>query len=82
MVLGKGRFLRSLPFGRPTTRARDRYLRTPRLHKQADQPWLCLKERLSDSGTEQMIARRARAAGRGRINPHRFRHTFAHRWQR
>jgi integrase len=41
---------------------------------------LGLKGRLSDSGIEQMVARRARAAGLGRVNPHRFRHTFAHRW--
>jgi site-specific recombinase XerD len=82
VVLGKGRRLRSVPFGKSTTRALDRYVRARRLHKEAEQPWLWLglKGRLSDSGIEQMIARRARSAGLGRINPHRFRHTFAHRW--
>ena len=82
VVLGKGRRLRSVPFGKSTTRALDRYLRVRRSHEQADQSWLWLglKGRLSDSGIEQMIARRAEAAGLGRVNPHRFRHTFAHRW--
>ncbi|MEX1093904.1 MAG: tyrosine-type recombinase/integrase [Acidimicrobiia bacterium] len=82
VVLGKGRRLRSVPFGKSTTRALDRYVRTRRLHKAADQPWLWLglKGRLSDSGIEQMIARRAQAGGLDRVNPHRFRHTFAHRW--
>lgn len=82
VVLGKGQRLRSVPFGKSTTRALDRYIRIRRLHKDADQPWLWLglKGRLSDSGIEQMVARRARAAGLGRVNPHRFRHTFAHRW--
>jgi integrase len=82
VVIGKGRRLRSVPFGKSTTRAVDRYLRARRTHEQADQPWLWLglKGQLSDSGIEQMIARRAEAAGLGRVNPHRFRHTFAHRW--
>jgi integrase len=82
VVLGKGRRPRSVPFGKSTTRALDRYVRTRRLHKAADQPWLWLglKGRLSDSGIEQMVARRARAGGLGRVNPHRFLHTFAHRW--
>ena len=82
VVMGKGRRVRSVPFGKSTTRALDRYLRARRSHEQADQAWLWLglKGRLSDSGIEQMVARRGEAAGLGRVNPHRFRHTFAHRW--
>lgn len=81
-VLGKGRRLRSTPFGKNTTRALDRYLRARKQHKHHDLPWLWLggKGQLKASGIEQMIARRSRAAGLGRVHPHLFRHGFAHAW--
>ncbi len=35
---------------------------------------------MTDSGIRQALVERARAAGIGHLNPHLFRHTFAHRW--
>lgn len=82
VVLGKGRRLRTVPFGRKTTTALDRYLRERRRHKDAhlDSLWLGLKGPLSDSGISQVVLRRGRTAGLGRVHPHQFRHTMAHRW--
>jgi site-specific recombinase XerD len=82
VVYGKARKFRSVPFGKSTTRALDRYLRLRHSHHHArlDALWLGKKGALRDSGIEQMIARRSEAAGLGRVNPHRFRHTFAHSW--
>ncbi len=82
VVEGKGRRRRACPFGRKTAQALDRYLRIRGRHREADAPSLWLGQRgpVTDSGVAQLIERRTRAAGLGRINPHRFRHTFAHRW--
>lgn len=81
-VLGKGRRPRSCPFGAKTAQALDRYLRSRRGHKLAHTPalWLGRKQSLTVSGVTQMIKRRAIKAGVGHVNPHRFRHTFAHQW--
>jgi len=35
---------------------------------------------MTASGIAQMVERRSLTAGLGKVNPHRFRHTFAHRW--
>ena len=82
VVLGKGRRLRSVPFGHRTTTALDRYTRRRRLHPAAssDSFWLGLKGPLSSSGISQVVLRRGAQAGLGRVHPHQFRHTFAHRW--
>jgi integrase len=40
--------------------------------------WLGPKGALGDSGIAQMLARRCDLAGVPHINPHRFRHTWAH----
>lgn len=70
------------PGADPAVRAVDRYLRSRTRHPYADLPWLWLaqKGQLTDSGIYQMIRRRAREAGLPPINPHKFRHTFAHLW--
>jgi site-specific recombinase XerD len=80
LVLGKGRRPRMVPIGKKTVRALDRYIRERRRHRDADEPWLWLgrKGRLHESGIDQMLERRGRAAGIGHIHPHQFRHTFAH----
>jgi site-specific recombinase XerD len=81
-VMGKGRRLRSCPFGLKTSQVLDRYLRVRARHPyaQLDALWLTPKGKLTDSGVYQMIERRCDAAGLDRINPHKFRHTFAHQW--
>lgn len=82
IVLGKGRRQRACPFGHKTTDALRRYLRARAKHPRAadEALWLGKKGRMSDSGVAQMLQRRADDAGIGHLNPHRFRHTFAHRW--
>jgi len=81
-VLGKGRRIRVLPIGAKAVRVLDRYLRARAHHPYALEPWLWLgqKGRMTDSGIRQMLERRGEETGIGKVNPHRFRHTFAHRW--
>lgn len=82
VVRGKGNRLRTVPFGTKTVEALDRYLRVRRSHKSSKEPWLWLgkKGRLRDSGISQVVVRRGRQAGLGRVHPHQFRHSFAHHW--
>lgn len=81
-MLGKGRRIRILPIGAKAVRALDRYIRARASHPYAIEPWLWLgqKGRMTDSGVRQMLERRGEEAGIEKVNPHRFRHTFAHRW--
>lgn len=81
-VLGKGGRRRAVPFGRKTADALRRYLRARAAHPHAAQDalWLGKKGRMTDSGLRQMLERRALDAGLTGVNPHRFRHTFAHTW--
>jgi len=81
-VVGKGRRVRFLPIGSRTVKAVDRYLRARARHPHADEPelWLGRKGRMGVSGIAQMVERRAREAGIGHVNVHRFRHSFADRW--
>jgi site-specific recombinase XerD len=81
-VLGKGRRPRYLPIGARTVKALDRYLRSRAAHAHVDEPWLWLgrKGRMGVSGVRQMLERRSIEAGVSRINPHAFRHYFAHAW--
>jgi site-specific recombinase XerD len=82
VVLGKGRRPRSCPFGHKTGQAIDRYLRTRSKRPDASEPWLWLgkRGRLTETGVEQAVKRRGRAAGLPDIHPHQFRHTYAHQW--
>jgi integrase len=70
---------RRIPFGTKTGQALDRYLRLRAKHpkSQCSEAWIGLKGGLTSSGIAQMLNRRSRAAGLGRINPHRLRHTSA-----
>lgn len=81
-VLGKGRRPRYLPIGTKTVKAIDRYLRARSQEPDSDAPWLWLGRRgqMTPSGVRQMLERRGREAGLDHINPHQFRHTFAHQW--
>jgi site-specific recombinase XerD len=86
-VLGKGRRHRSVPFGRKTTQALDRYLRAYAKHRgraleDGDALWWSVKRgsRLTIWGVGTMIENRCKEAEIPHIHPHRFRHTFAHQW--
>lgn len=80
---GKGGTGRTVPFGAPTTRALDRYIRTRRGHRLAGTDALWLGERgkkFSYDALHQALGRRALDAGIANFYPHRLRHTAAHRW--
>jgi site-specific recombinase XerD len=82
-VMGKGGRGRTVPFGVKTAEALRRYLKARRRHHLAEQSqalWLGRKGPLTDSGVSQLLKRRAAEAGIQHMHPHRFRHTFAHRW--
>jgi site-specific recombinase XerD len=81
-VTGKGNRVRILPIGRKTVKALDRWLRARAGHPEAPGPWVWLGRRgpMGTTGVQQMLKRRAREAAVSPINPHAFRHTFAHRW--
>jgi site-specific recombinase XerD len=83
IVLGKGRRHRAAPFGNKVARVLDRYLRARRQHRDAVSEWLWLgkRGRLTPTGIEQMVKRRAAQAGIVGLHPHIFRHTFAHTWR-
>ena len=79
-VTGKGNRMRMVALLPQPAEAVDRYLRARRRHTDHASPWLWLgrKGRLTQDGLRQMLERRCDDAGIGHINPHRFRHTFAH----
>lgn len=79
-VTGKGGRTRVVPLMFQPAEQVDRYLRARRRHPFAKLPELWLGERgpLTDSGLRQMLDRRCADAGIDRINPHAFRHRFAH----
>ena len=78
----KSKDVRAVRFGVKTAVALDRYLRLRRGHKAADASafWLGQDGPLGASAFAQLIAKRAEAAGLGRIHPHQLRHTFAHNY--
>ena len=80
LVLGKGRRPRVCPFGRKTAKALDRYLRVRARRDDAASEWLWLgkRGRLTDTGVEQVVKRRAAQAGLVGVHPHLFRHSYAH----
>jgi integrase len=79
-VLGKGRRIRLVPFGRKTAAALDRYLSVRAHHPDAylDELWLGKRGPLKGGGVLQMIERRSQQAGLPRMWVHQFRHTAAH----
>lgn len=81
-VMGKGRRGRAAPFGVKTGDALRRYLRSRAKHQHAalSAVWLGSRGAMTASGIAQMLRRRGNQAGVLDLHPHRFRHTFAHRW--
>ena len=77
-VFGKGRRHRLVGIDPETCKALDRYLR--RRGSTEGPLWAGLKGPMTTSGIRQMIWRRSEGAGIGRVHPHTFRHTHAHRW--
>jgi site-specific recombinase XerD len=71
---------RVVPVSPSTGEAISRYLRQRKNHPQARLPalWLGSKGALGPTGVAQMLRRRCELAGIDHINPHRFRHTWAH----
>ncbi|HEX2574718.1 MAG TPA: tyrosine-type recombinase/integrase [Aquihabitans sp.] len=71
---------RTVPLSLSTGEAMSRYFRRRSEHRYAKLPamWLGPKGALGDSGIAQMLNRRCDLAGVPHINPHRFRHTWAH----
>jgi site-specific recombinase XerD len=79
-VMGKGRRPRQMSLSPKASKTLLRYERVRELHPRASSPyyWLSHKhERFTQSGMQQMIARRAHQAGIGHVHPHQFRHTYA-----
>lgn len=60
--------------------ALHQYLVARANHPRSHEPWLWLglKGQLTSNGIAQMLRRRAGTAGIDHLNPHRFRHSFAH----
>lgn len=83
-VMGKGSRLRTVALMPKVADTLDKYLRARQRHTFARTEWLWLgdKGHLTDSGLRQMLERRCHDAGLEPINPHRFRHTFAHEAKR
>ncbi|RFU19307.1 tyrosine-type recombinase/integrase [Geodermatophilus marinus] len=81
-VTGKGSRPRVVPFGAKTAQAVDRYLRVRALHPHARSTRLLLGQRgpMTPDGARDVLHIRAAQAGVADVHPHRFRHTFAHRW--
>jgi site-specific recombinase XerD len=82
VVLGKGSRLRAVPYGTVTASAIDRYSRRRKRNRHSDLAnfWIGRKGTLTPSGITQVIRKRCDIAGIPHINPHQFRHTFAHQW--
>ncbi len=80
-VTGKGNRQRIVALLPQPAEALDRYLRARRKHAYAAAPNLWLGERgpLTSAGLRQLLDRRCEAAGLRHVNPHLFRHSFAHR---
>ena len=81
-VLGKGRRRRVLHLTAELARDLDRYLRVRTSHTFASDTalWLGKRGKLTTSGLAQILTKRCRAAGIGKLHPHQFRHTYAHRF--
>jgi site-specific recombinase XerD len=79
-VMGKGRRPRVVVVLPQAGEALDRYLRhRRRVGVASNSLWIGKKGPLTISGLQQMLERRCERAGVQSINPHAFRHRFAHK---
>jgi site-specific recombinase XerD len=86
LTRAEGGRARIVPIGAKSTLALHRYLRARAKHTAAGSPALFLSIRpnsrgdwrLTGGAVAEMLARRCAAVGMESINPHRFRHTWAH----
>lgn len=80
-VTGKGSRRRIVGLGPELNAALDRYLRmrSTHRHRSLEAFWLSERGALTYSGLTQLLRRRCAEAGIDRINPHAFRHRFAHK---
>ena len=71
-----------VPFGARTAQAVDRHLRVRALHPHARSTRLLPGQRgpMTPDGARDVLHLHAGQAGIAEVHPHRFRHTFAHRW--
>lgn len=74
---------RITPVSLSTGEALARYLRERKTHRLADRPamWLAARGALGSSGVAQLLKARCAEAGIPPINPHRFRHNWAHEFR-
>lgn len=88
-ITAKGDIQRAVPFGNKAGLALDRYLRERakilrKTGRGIDGPlWIgsLRKDQFTCSGIAAMLRRRCVAAELPHVNPHQFRHTFAHVWR-
>ena len=81
-INGKGGQVRAVSFGSESTAALIRYLKVRAEHPYSDDRhlWLGLRGPMTGDGVRYMVDQRSAQAGVEGVFPHRFRHTFAHRW--
>jgi site-specific recombinase XerD len=81
-VLGKGRRPRLIALGAKTIKALDRYERARSRHRSESSSayWVGRSGPMTDSGLRQVLERRSKLAGLGKVHPHMFRHSFSHSW--
>jgi len=74
---------RLTPISLSTGEALSRYVRERKMHPLAKRPalWLSGKGALTASGVAQLLKSRCEMAGIPPINPHRFRHNWAHEFR-
>jgi integrase len=82
-VIGKGRRVRTVPFGTKAAVAIDRYIRVRASHRDAARPelWLGLWGPVRPNGLAQILQTRAAVAGLKHFRVHALRHTFSHQWR-
>ena len=82
-VTGKGDRIRVVPLGQKTVEAIRRYLRARKHHPWARKPEVFLGTQgpLTTWGVRMILRHRSAIAKVDGVHPHRFRHTFAHRWR-